>query len=263
MRIVVIGTGNVATILARKCKEAGHSILQIYGRNEQEARRLASLVEANFTNSLNDLVTGADIYLLSVSDSAISVIAGQLNLGDGLLVHTAGSVSREVLKPASNQYGVLYPLQSLRKEMEFLPEIPLLIDGNTPEGLHTIQQLASSISDKVQQLDDNSRLHLHVAAVVVSNFTNHLYALTDDYCKKESLDFSMLFPLINEVSRRLYDFAPRTVQTGPAIRNDVTTIAKHLELLKDYPALKELYGKFSESIRSEWGRETSNVKSEK
>ena len=52
------------------------------------------------------------------------------NIHDKLVLHTAGSVSKDVLKNISYNYGVLYPLQSLRKESHEIPEIPFLVDGN-------------------------------------------------------------------------------------------------------------------------------------
>ncbi|MFT3823776.1 MAG: DUF2520 domain-containing protein [Chitinophagaceae bacterium] len=248
MRIVIIGSGNVANILGRKCREAGHAIVQVYGRNQQAVAALAAALEAPFTTTQEQLDSTADVYLLAVSDGAVAAVAGELKLYDKLLVHTAGSVSKEVLSAGSSRYGILYPLQSLRKEMERLPEIPLLIDGNTAESLQTIATFAGSLSAQVQQAGDEKRLHLHVAAVVVSNFTNHLYALADDYCKAEGLDFSLLYPLINEVAQRLYTASPQSVQTGPAIRKDTVTIEKHLALLQQYPALQKVYELLSDSI---------------
>lgn len=249
MRIVIIGSGNVANILGRRCRQAGHTIVQVYGRNLEAVAALADLLGAAVVTRPEELDNTADVHLLAVSDGAVVAVAGVLKPGNSLLVHTAGSVSKEVLSTAASRYGVLYPLQSLRKEMDRLPEIPLLIDGNTADSLQVIETLARSLSEQVQQADDNKRLHLHVAAVVVSNFTNHLYALADNYCKAEGLDFSLLYPLINEVAQRLQLASPAVLQTGPAIRNDTPTIEKHLALLQEYPALQKLYGLFSESIR--------------
>jgi len=92
---------------------------------------------------------------------------------------------------------------------------------------------------------------LHVAAVMVSNFTNHLYALAEDYCRKEGLDFKQLLPLIEETAIRLKDTSAKQAQTGPALRHDSETIHKHLELLKDHPQLKNIYVLLTESIQQE------------
>lgn len=247
-RLVIIGTGNVATALSLLFSEEGHTIVQVYGRDKAKAAALASRCNAAPVNDLALLSKEADLYIIAVSDNAIPAIAASLQLGDKLLVHTAGSVSREVLKRSSKYYGVLYPLQSLRAELDHVTEIPFLVDANTPEQTAFLKNIAMTVSMQVQTATDEQRLHLHVAAVVVSNFTNHLYALAEAYCKKEKVDFRMLLPLISEVANRIQHASPHEVQTGPAVRNDQSTIGKHLELLQGFPELQQLYAAFSSSL---------------
>lgn len=249
MRIVIIGTGNVATILGKRFLAADHEIVQVCGRDILQAGELADVLNATASNNLKAPDPSADLYVMAVSDGAIASIAAQLRLDKKLVVHTAGSVSKDVLSVCSKNYGVLYPVQSLRSELNELPDIPFLVDGNAEDDLALITEFAGSLSHQVQQASDEQRLKLHVAAVIVSNFTNHLYTLAKAYCLQEKVDFAMLLPLITAVADRLHDHEPAAVQTGPAVRNDEATIQKHLELLQQHPALKTLYVLFSESIR--------------
>ena len=249
MRIVIIGTGNVATILGKRFLAADHEIVQVCGRNLLHAEELADLVQATPSADVTQPDPTADLYVIAVSDAAIASVAADLKLDKKLVVHTAGSVSKDVLRVCSKNYGVLYPLQSLRSELNELPDIPFLVDGNTPDDLALITEFAGTLSNQVQPAGDEQRLKLHVAAVMVSNFTNHLYALAKAYCLREQLDFTLLLPLITSVADRLHDHEPAAVQTGPAVRNDEATIQKHLELLQQHPALKALYGSFTDSIR--------------
>jgi predicted short-subunit dehydrogenase-like oxidoreductase (DUF2520 family) len=249
MRVVIIGTGNVATVLGRKMLAAEHDIVQVCGRSALSAKELAVILNTDHTDRFDQVNRTADIYVIAVADTAIEEVAAALHLDKKLVVHTAGSISKEVLKKCSSNYGILYPVQSLRKEMTMLPEIPFMVDGNTAEDLTLISDFAKTFSGNVQIANDEQRLRLHVAAVIVSNFTNHLYALAEEYCKREQVDFTMLLPLIAAIANRLYEFSPRDVQTGPAIRGDEVTIQKHLELLQGHPALKKFYEMFSDSIR--------------
>lgn len=249
MRTVIIGTGNVATVLSRLIRQAGHDIVQVVGRNETAARNLAVIAASKAVTDLQHLNREADLYIIAVSDDAIAPVAALLQTGRKPIVHTAGSVSKEVLKVCSTNYGVLYPLQSLRREMDLLPEIPFLVDANTPDTLSFISEFAQSLSPQVAVADDAQRLRLHLAAVFVSNFTNHLYALTEDFCEQEKLPFQLLVPLITAVAERLRQFSPAAVQTGPALRHDTSTIQKHLELLEAHPQLKQFYELFTASIQ--------------
>nr|WP_205511106.1 Rossmann-like and DUF2520 domain-containing protein [Longitalea arenae] len=249
MRIVIIGTGNVATILGKRFLAAEHEIIQVCGRDRLHAEELADTLSTSFTADPRHTDPTADLYVIAVSDTAIPLVAATLQLNNKLVVHTAGAVSKDVLSTCSKNYGVLYPLQSLRSELNELPEIPFLVDGNTEDDLTLISEFAATLSNQVQQANDEQRLKLHLAAVMVSNFTNHLYALAKAYCLHEQVDFSLLLPLITAVADRLHEHEPAAVQTGPARRNDEATIQKHLELLQTHTALKLMYTMFTESIR--------------
>jgi predicted short-subunit dehydrogenase-like oxidoreductase (DUF2520 family) len=250
MNIVIIGTGNVATVLGKKFRKAGHQVLQVFGRNNAAAKRLAKQLKAKSTSSWLQVRNNADVYLIAVADNAIYDVAKNLRVPGKVVAHTAASVKKKVLQKISNHYGVFYPLQSLRSEMIRLPEIPLFIDAGDNVAKKILQQLAKSISNKmVTAADDNKRIKMHAAAVIVSNFTNHLYSLAEHFCKKEGIDFKKLIPLIEETAERLKTISPAKAQTGPAIRHDATTIKKHLALLKAYPHLQKIYKVMTKSIQ--------------
>ena len=251
MEIVIIGSGNAATVLGRKFKAAGHAILQVVSRNASAASKLAYEWDTESTNYPSIINRNADVYIIAVSDDAISEVIAELRLPGKVVAHTAASVSKDILKNVTAHYGVFYPLQSLKKETYQIPEAPIFFDGSDDISIKNLEALAKSISPQhVTQADDNARLKLHVAAVIVNNFTNHLYALAESYCKKEGINFKDLIPLIQETTARLKETSPLQAQTGPAERNDEETIQKHLHLLKEYPQLRKVYEFLSESIKS-------------
>lgn len=248
MKIVLIGTGNTATVLGRKLKAAGHTIVQVFGRDSMAASQLAYDLGTESTNYWNVVNREADIYILAVSDIAIEEVMKELRLHEKTVVHTAASVSKNVLKNAASHFGVFYPLQSLKKEIDHLPEIPIVIDASDDATLAELDVLAHSISSHVVEANDEQRLKMHLAAVFCNNFVNHLYALAEAYCKKEGIDFYLLLPLIKETAERLDEIPPSQSQTGPAVRNDRATIEKHLALLEHYPQLQKVYTVLTESI---------------
>lgn len=250
MDIVIFGSGNAAAVLGRKFKAAGHTILQVYSRNAAAATELAYEWNSESTNYKSTINKNADVYIIAVNDEAIGEITDGLKLPGKVIVHTAAAVPKEILKTVSEHYGVFYPLQSLRKEMITLPEIPVFIDGSDEFTKKKLESLAHSIAnEKVVHAGDDARMKLHVAAVVVSNFTNHFYTLAEEYCRKEGLDFKLLIPLIEETASRVKNVSVKEVQTGPAFRHDKETIKKHLELLKNHPQLKNIYLLMTESIQ--------------
>jgi predicted short-subunit dehydrogenase-like oxidoreductase (DUF2520 family) len=241
MKVVIIGSGNVATVLGGKAKAAGHEILQIVARNPETASSLAAEWACGYTTQWSGTDQTADIYVVALSDKALENLGGVLTLPGKLVVHTAGAVSVSALEPVSANSGVLYPLQSLRAAIRPFPETPLLIDALRQEDLHKIEAFALTLSGQVQQAGDATRLKLHVAAILVNNFTNYLYTQAARFCREEEIDFSLLLPLIRETAERVSRFPPEQLQTGPAVRGDRPTIEKHLEILSNYQDIKELY----------------------
>ena len=248
MKVVIVGSGNVANALGVLSHKAGHEIVQIVSRNVEHAKELASKFDASAVALSAPEFAEADIYIISLTDAALSSVEKIIALKDKFIVHTAGSVSMDLLKNCTSTYGVLYPLQTLTKFTEQVPEIPFLIEGNSKETMHRIVEFARTLSNNIILANESERLHYHVAAVFVGNFTNHLYAITENFCEKENIDFKNLLPLINEVTSRINHYSPREVQTGPAIREDIFTINRHLQTLSPHPDLKYLYLKLSESI---------------
>ena len=250
MKVVLIGSGNVATVLGYKISAAGHTIRQVISRNETHAALLAGELNCGYSSAFESIDRDADLYIIAISDDALATIDTKLFLEKKMVVHTAGSVSKDILKKVSKNYGVLYPFQSLRKEKVNIREMPLLVDANTDDNSTLIYDFAKTISEQVSRVGDEERKKLHLGAIMVNNFANHLYALTQDYCKKENIDFTLLLPLIHETSSRLQFYPAIEMQTGPAVRNDSITIKKHLALLRKYPSLKKIYQLFTSSIQT-------------
>lgn len=245
MNITLIGSGNVATVLGRRFVRAGHRIVQVL--SPRHAKALAHELGAEPIDNAEQLQP-AELYLIAASDTAITGLAQTLRLQNALVAHTAGSLPKNILTDVSSRYGVLYPLQSIRKEVE-PSEIPLLIDGNTQDVIEKLETLAQTITTTVSRTTDQDRLFFHIGGVVVNNFPNYLYALTELYLQDKGLDWRMLLPLMTEMVARLYTESPTQMQTGPAIRGDEATLDKHKKLLEGYPELQGFYERFSVEIR--------------
>src|SRR5438477_5066021 len=130
MIISIIGSGNTATVLGGILKQNNYIINEITGRNKITVNALANALHAKACFELQQLNKNSDIYIIAVRDDAIADVSTQLNLDEKIVVHTCGSVPIHVLEKTSVNYGVLYPLQSLRKELSYSPVIPFLVDGS-------------------------------------------------------------------------------------------------------------------------------------
>ena len=247
LKAVVIGSGNVAQHLITVFgTSANIDLVQAYARNASALAHL--LPQEKITDSFN-AVKDADIYIISVTDDAIAEVSSLLPFSDRLVVHTSGSVSLHQID-AKNRRGVFYPLQtfSKNKAVDF-KQIPLCLESEKESDYTILETLAQSISDSVYNINSVQRQSLHVAAVFVSNFANHMYSIGYDICEQNNVPFDVLKPLIKETANKVQVLPPKQAQTGPAKRNDVTTMEKHLAFLKD-EKIKTIYTLLSQSIQN-------------
>lgn len=251
MNVTIIGTGNVATVFAKLAFANGHNIVEIVGRNEDAAKILADAVSAKSVY-LDNISTVTELIIIAVADNAISDIVIQLKPTNAIVVHTAGSVSINVVANKFDNFGVMYPLQSLRKEMVEIPEIPLLIEANHADTYNRLEEFCKTLSKTVSSITETERLNLHTAAVIVNNFTNYLYSEAYELCQANKLNFDLLLPLIKETANRVEHKSPLEMQTGPAKRNDKTTIEKHLVLLEKYPSIRKMYAYMTDLILNKY-----------
>lgn len=249
MKVVLLGSGRVATQLGKALHHAGIPIAQVYSPTEAHAQTLALQVHAKPISQLSDISKEADIYIISVKDDAIDHLVSQLNLADKLLVHTSGSTNMDVLKSGSARYGVLYPLQtfSFEKDVDF-SQVPIALEASDSDSLKLLESLAHKLSPKIVHMSSEQRLVLHIAAVFACNFSNHVYALAQQLVESKQIPFDYLRPLIAETAAKVQHALPSQVQTGPAIRKDEKTIQKHLDFLKEQAHLQEIYRLLSQSI---------------
>ncbi|MFO7614601.1 MAG: DUF2520 domain-containing protein [Bacteroidales bacterium] len=247
--IVLIGSGNVAWHFTRVFSEKGIQVLQVLARNKNSAMTLSKDFNVPWISDPAQVNLSADLYIIAVRDDEIESLARQIRLTDQLLVHTSGFTVMDILAPASKNIGVIWPLQTLTAGKEVaLNKVPFFIEANSPAVLERLKAFAGLVSDKIVVTDSLVRRKIHLAAVIASNLTNHLYTLAASVLEKENIPFDVLAPLIAETAAKAAAQHPAECQTGPAARNDLRVIKEHLTLLKEDPSYYDIYQLISENI---------------
>ena len=247
MKIVIIGAGNVAFHLIKSITNSGHKLVQIYNRTIENIKE--STKKIPLSDSIGGIYPNADIYIICVKDNAIEEIANQLKMNNKLVLHTSGNRTMDILQNSSSNYGIFYPIQSFTKDIPLnFKKVPIIIEANNAEALEMLKSFAESISERVIEMNLEKRQKLNIAGVFVNNFTNHLYHLMDEYLEKESIDFSILHPIIQNTVDKIKIKSPRACQTGPAIRNDQETIENQKKILEKEIELLKIYNEFTQGI---------------
>lgn len=241
----LVGSGNVAYHLAHRFSGAGIKLRNVYARDHAKLAQFPSGFKAK---TLTDLGAhnGDVVVVIAVSDDAIPALAEKITQ-NCIVMHTSGSVALDAL-PQTHR-AVLYPLQSFSRTRNVdWQNLPIITEASTDKAFSAVQSISGRLSTRVEQLTSAQRLHLHLAAVIVNNFVNHLFGLSAGYLQSQQLPFDLLHPLIRETAAKIGEMPPLDAQTGPAKRNDETTINRHLEMLKEHPNAHVVYELLTEQI---------------
>jgi predicted short-subunit dehydrogenase-like oxidoreductase (DUF2520 family) len=233
MRIVVIGTGRLASNLVPALQKVGHEVRGVNSR------------------TLEGLPNEADAFVIAVKDDALESVARRVVQGreEQVFFHTAGSMPLSVFEGFARHYGVFYPMQSFSKERQVdFADVPIFLEGCDDKAIQTAHAIAESISRKVYELTTAERRYLHLAAVFACNFANHCYALSAKVLEQHGLPFDVMLPLIDETARKVHTMHPVPAQTGPAIRWDENVMSAQKALLDNEPEMQKIYELMSNSI---------------
>jgi predicted short-subunit dehydrogenase-like oxidoreductase (DUF2520 family) len=251
IRVAIMGTGNVAQHLFDAFLDHPRiEVVQVVGRNQKALEYFGKSIK---TDSNAKFSEKADIYVMAVSDDALPLLVNSIIGLSGLVVHTSGSASLEVL-PKTIRRGVFYPLQTFtaNRKVDF-KKIPICIEAESSADLKLLTNFASLLSTQVIPVNSEQRGELHLAAVFVNNFTNHLYFMGQKLCDNARIPFNILLPLIQETANKLETLSPLEAQTGPARRGDAITLKKQLRQLEK-TGFKEIYSLLTRSIAKTYGQ---------
>lgn len=249
IHVTILGTGNTAHHLIRFFSERDDAqVAQVYGRNIHEASGLALQSGCGFTGRLEELNTESDLYIIAVSDDAVAAVASQMPRVNGVVVHVSGSLDCDVLNRFS-RFGVFYPLQTFSKGKPVdWSKVVVCVEGSDQKTEDLLAKLAKNRVKSVEHVDSAGRSVLHLAAVFACNFSNHMFAVSEELLGENGISFGVMESLVRETVEKAFAQNPKTAQTGPALRGDTGTLNKHRKLLADKNNLLTLYNEMSKSI---------------
>lgn len=244
MTIGIIGTGNVAWHLIQGFKKSSDiQISWVLGRKSG----LNFFEEIRYFSSFEKIADRrVDLILVCVNDDSIQEVLTHLPK-DVNIAYTSGTVDLKKLNFQQVNCGVFYPLQTFTKGKSVeLNQVPFLIESTNEEFSLQLESLASKLSQKMLRMNSEQRKQLHIGAVFINNFVNHLLYLSQLHLANYQIDEQLLHPLLGETVKKAMELGPYDAQSGPARRHDQQTIHLHKQELNGMP--KEIYSLITTSI---------------
>jgi len=232
-KIAIVGTGNIGTWLLKTLENQNNSsVISISSRKMEK------------------LPQDFDLYIFALKDDVYETVLQQVPFKMPQAVHTSGSLSQNILAPFAEKFGVLYPYQTVTNyELRIKNyDVPVCVEASDPTFENTLFQWANSIFKTVHKINENQRFAMHLAAVFANNFTNAMYEVAHQIFKENNLEWSLIFPLLENTLEKAKYNAPHLSQTGPAVRHDISIMEKHGNALAD-EELQTLYRLISKLIQ--------------
>jgi predicted short-subunit dehydrogenase-like oxidoreductase (DUF2520 family) len=207
------------------------------------AGRVGTAVAARLSESLPTRLTGreletrdAGLVVLCVPDRAVREVARAVPVGPWI-AHTSGARTLGDLDPHTRRFS-LHPLQTFVRDRgpEQLDGAWAAVSAESPEALAAGFRLADLLRLRQFELDDESRLVYHTAAVMAQSFLVALHTAAADLMEEAGAPRDALLPLMRQTMENDFEL------TGPITRGDWETIELHLELIRERrPELEPMY----------------------
>lgn len=273
--LAIIGAGRAGSALATALTAAGHPVLAVHSRTAAHAARLAAAVGAAVVDTPAEAISRADITLATVPDGEITHVAVDVagsgrDLSGRALVHCSATYGRDALAAAEVtgvEAGAFHPLQALAgaASAPSLRGSSFVIDAAGPL-MTRLEMLAHDLGGHLLELPASERALYHAAAVLVGNAPLALLARATTLLTRAGVDeesaHRALASLMVGAATNAAAAGPASALTGPVVRGDAATVARHLDVLSAEPSTRELYRRLALEMLSLAGPENREAVAE-
>jgi predicted short-subunit dehydrogenase-like oxidoreductase (DUF2520 family) len=277
--VAIVGSGNLATFLAISLHRAGFNIAEIISRETprslRNARVLAAKVGAHGITA-SSAKLNANLLWLCVPDreirNAASVLSERLRvlkqesareISEASLekktserekprvkfaFHSSGALSSRELDPlrrAGLATASVHPLMTFVPNTNpLLTGVPFALEGDA-QAKQIARHIVCKLGGKTVSVSRSNKSAYHAWATLASPlFLAFLVTLEEAALAagvKGRDARAMSLPIIRQTLENYSRLGPEHSFSGPIIRGDVQTVAKHLALLKAHPKTREAY----------------------
>jgi predicted short-subunit dehydrogenase-like oxidoreductase (DUF2520 family) len=240
----VIGPGRAGTGLALALARAGWTVY-LHGRGAKNVPAPLALTVGADTPP--PWMARAGIVVLAVRDDAIRPLGESLARAgavrpEQVVLHLSGALGQEALGPlvpSQAALGSLHPLQTIvdpERAPERLRGAWAAVEG-MPRAIEAGERIASAVGLRPFRVASRAKAVYHAGAVFASNYFVVVEAIAQQLFERAGLSredaWAALTPLVRGTFDNLTRTGPEGALTGPVVRGDVDTLARHLRALPD------------------------------
>lgn len=244
-RIGFIGAGKAGVSLGSYFASKRLVISGYSSRTMESALSAARITASEAFPSLKQLTDHSDIIVISTPDDALPAVWKELrtlDLEGRILAHLSGSLSSDIFEgigqKGASGYSVhpMFAFSGSDGSFEGLQDASFTLEG-TEERIGEVMELFKITGNKTLVIKKEHKTLYHASNVMVSNL---VIALVSAGCRSFERcgvlggdPLSALFPLIRCNIDNISGRGLPGALTGPAERNDINTVRKHLDVLDE------------------------------
>jgi predicted short-subunit dehydrogenase-like oxidoreductase (DUF2520 family) len=261
--VAVVGAGSLATCLAMALHDAGFTVREILTRDSasslRRGRSLAAKVGARGV-TFRSAVLDASLLWFCVPDREIrraaSTLADQV-LGRVLMnqraiphlaVHSSGALSSRELNPlrtAGIAVASAHPLMTfVAGARPDLRGVPFAIEGDD-EATRGARRIVRELGGESFSLPAARKAAYHAWATMTSPLLVAFLTALEDAARIAGLSREdarrKSMPILRQTLDNYANLGPAQAFSGPLIRGDAETVAKHLAAFKKHPEVRGVY----------------------
>jgi len=210
----IIGAGRAGGALARSLADAGWRVDGPLGRDADPATA----------------TTGTRLLVLAVPDGAVAHLARSLTPGGAVVAHLAGALGLDVLAPHA-RVAAIHPLVALADPERGARRLRGAWFATAGDPAAT--EVVAALGGRSVAVADADRTTYHAAAAVAANHLVALLGQVERLARSIGVPLEAYLDLARGSLQDVAEVGPAQALTGPVVRGDRETVARHLAALPD------------------------------
>jgi predicted short-subunit dehydrogenase-like oxidoreductase (DUF2520 family) len=254
-RIAIVGAGRLGTALTLELKHAGYAISEVVSRNttasRRKARDLARIVGARSSTG-GDTRFDADLVWFCVPDREIGraslQLASVVDWKKKIVFHSSGALASdelEALRRCGAAVASVHPMMTfVSGAIPSLKGVPFAVEGDA-RAVRAARQIVSKLGGEAFTIHKRHKAAYHAwggftsPLLVAALATGEQLARTAGQSTAEAR--KKMLPIVRQTIANYEALGPAGAFSGPIVRGDVEILSKHLRVLKNVPAAREVY----------------------
>jgi predicted short-subunit dehydrogenase-like oxidoreductase (DUF2520 family) len=259
-RIAIVGAGNLANALAVALRRTGYEIEEIIARSRggslKKVRSLAKETGAR-ASSIAAAHLGANAVWFCVPDAEIKhaaeALATRVDWKKKIALHSSGALASDELDSLRRRGAVVasaHPLMTFvrgsfrSRSRPSLAGVPFAIEGDAA-AVKIARRMVRDLGGQAYSIRKTDKAAYHAWGTFVSPLLTALLATSERVAKAAGIGpratRRRVIPIVLQTLANYASFDAAHAFSGPIIRGDVDTVKRHLQVLRQQPAAREVY----------------------